>query len=289
MTTMVSAPLRGGHHSGARGHRVVVGVAGHAASAATLAWAIAEAEATDAELVVVHATGARRSGRAAGGSDVGARASLAALETVDRTAASAVAAARTRLGEASVRIDVEPGTAGELLVRAAGPRDLMVIGGPQRSGWWVRTGTTYQAVTRARCPVIVVHEAYGSAEPGWPTAAGGTVVVAVEAGVPAAGPLRFGAEFARLHGAGLDVLEGRSADVVRRAAAHAALLVIGSGGTALHPLGGSCRSLVASAACPVAVIHGPRHRRRGAGGADPAVPHPDSIKEGTYVQVCPGT
>jgi nucleotide-binding universal stress UspA family protein len=258
----VQTPVRGGIDSAQRAvvthrDRVVVGVAGHAASAATLAWAIAEAQATDAELVVVHATGPRRGAHPALGADLGARASMAALETVDRSAASAVAAARSWLGEASVRIDVEAGTAGDVLVRAARPADLVVIGGPARTGWWVRPGTTYQVVTRARCPVIVVHESYGSGAPasGTDPALAGRVVVVAEAGVPTDAPARYGSEFADRHDLPLVMVAGRSAEQLRRAAAGAALLVIGSGGSAVHPLSASCRSLVAGADCPVAVIH----------------------------------
>jgi nucleotide-binding universal stress UspA family protein len=240
-----------------RGQRVIVGVAGHAESSATLAWAIAEAQATGAELLVVHATGPRRGASPALGTYLAGRASMGALETVDRSAASAVAAARSRLGEASVRIDVASGAAGDVLLRAAGPRDVVVIGGPSRGGWWVRPSTTYQVVTRARCPVIVVHEPYGRSFDAFATsrAPSGPVVVAVESGVPAEAPVRYGSEFADRHGLPLDVVTGRSAEELRRAAVGAALLVIGAGGTPLHPLGGSCRSLVAGADCPVAVIH----------------------------------
>jgi nucleotide-binding universal stress UspA family protein len=129
---------------------VVVGVAGHAGTARTLAWAMAESVATDAQLVVVHALDAAH--------HVDRPGSLRLLETVDRSAAGAVAAARRRRGDASVRIVIVADSAGELLVREAGPEDLLVIGGPPRAGWWVRSGTTSQVMTMARCPVIVVSE-----------------------------------------------------------------------------------------------------------------------------------
>ncbi len=308
-----------------REHRVVVGLAaGNAESARTLGWAIAEAQASGAELVVVHATGKRPAGRAPrGGLTASFGGSMGALETVDRWAASAVAAARARLGEDWVRIDVEAGAPGEVLGRAAGPHDMVVIGAPQRSGWWVRGGTTYEVVTRARCPVIVVREPYGVAvsrpyapaehpsDP--PTGAGeigkklrGQVVVGLD-GTWSQGLLAYGFAFADSHGLPIAVvraapradediwfdgrwqlstlakepptaaelaaeiepwhhkyphvpvtravLTGRPVDALCRASAQAALLVIGAGGTALHPLSGTCRFLVASADCPVAVIH----------------------------------
>jgi nucleotide-binding universal stress UspA family protein len=287
-------------------HRVVVGLAaGDAESARTLAWAIAEARASGAELVVVHATGVRSADRAPrGATSVDRPRSMGALELVDRWAAGAVAAARSRLGEDSVRIDVRAGTPGEVLAHAAGPDDIVVIGSPPRTGWWVRGGTTSEVVTRSRCPVIVVREPYGAT----PDTAGAAalarrrVVVGLD-GAPSEALLAFGFAFADAHGlpiavvrAGIPidqdtwfndrpvagepaaavelatetepwrhryprvpvaraVLTGRPVDALRRAGAHCALLVIGAGSTALHPLSSTCRTLVAGADCPVAVIH----------------------------------
>jgi nucleotide-binding universal stress UspA family protein len=337
MSGWPTSPSAGGAPIGPR--RVVVGVAGHAGCVRTLAWAIAESVATGAQLVVVHATGQRRSpapvperelvgsmASAASGEGVprrtmpapagglGARGSLGALETVDRFAAGAVAAARARLGESRVRIVVDADLPGEVLLREAGPRDLLVIGGPPRTGWWVRSGTTTSVVPRARCPVIVVHERYGSGEPepeevDTPSGrAGGLLRGHVVVGLDGGGGsvLGYGFAFADSHGLPLvvarvvphadghlwfddgpagtpsgeppaavevaeqvapwlrryphvavrrAVLAGDGADALRRASAQAALLVIGAGGTALHPLGVVCRSLVATADCPVAVIH----------------------------------
>jgi nucleotide-binding universal stress UspA family protein len=268
-------------------YQVVVGVAGHAGTVRTLAWAIAEAAATGAQLVVVHATGQRRSdaplvavGAAASGG-FSARGSLGALDTVDRFAAGAVAAARARLGSDAVRIVVDAGPPGDVLLREAGPGDVLVIGGPPRTGWWVRSGTTNQVVPHAPCPVIVVHEPFPTSPSDAPAELRDHVVLALDG--PAA-TLDFGFSYANSHGlplaaARLDAsvpfdatldpwvrryprvpvrrlaLSGRPADALRRAAAHAALLVIGAEGSALHPLGITCRSLVATADCPVAVIH----------------------------------
>jgi len=274
-------------------HRVVVGVAGHAGTVRTLAWAIAEAAATGAQLVVVHATGQRRApalvpAAAAAGSSHGstaafaARGSLGALDTVDRFAAGAVAAARSRLGSDSVRIVVDADEPGDVLLSEAGPDDVLVIGGPPRSGWWLRSGTTNQVVPRARCPVIVVHEPFVPTSPA-PDPLRNHVVVALDASGSVA--LAHGFSYADSHGLPLagalvdgspvetdallapwtrryphvsvrqTALTGRPDVALRRAAAQAALLVIGAGGTALHPLGVTCRSLVATADCPVAVIH----------------------------------
>jgi len=123
----------------------VVGVAGHAGTVRTLSWAINESAASGAQLVVVH-------GR------LGLRGGLGALQTVDRPAAGAVVAARLRLGETSVRVIVSGDEPGELLVREAGPEDILVLGGPLRPGWSARSGTVRHVMSRARCPVIVVNE-----------------------------------------------------------------------------------------------------------------------------------
>jgi nucleotide-binding universal stress UspA family protein len=305
--------------------RVVVGVAGHASSLGPLAWAIAESEVTGAQLVVVHATGQRRgrvlvpereiAASVAGGisGGLGAGGSLGALEAIDRFAAGAVAAARARLGESSVRIVVDAGPPGEVLVREAGSGDVLVVGGPPRSGWWVRSGTTNHVVPRARCPVIVVHERDRQGEPppeaGEPGGRGGAllrgdVVVGLAESGRSRAALAYGFAFADRHALGLVVtrvlppaddhlwigdgptgsaeppaaaelaaevepwrrryahvpvtrvvVTGTPTSALRLAGAQAALLVIGAGGTAMHPLSAVCRSLVAAAGCPVAVVH----------------------------------
>lgn len=215
--------------------RIVVGLAGHAGSVHTLAWAIAEAETTGARLVVLHALGP--------GQGAGPPGSLRLLQTVDRAAAGAVAAARHRLGEQAVRVEVCPGPAADALVGAAGPGDLIVLGGPPRSGWWVRSGTTTRVMAQARCPVTVVPEPSGGFSPH----SDGPVLVGV-AGPRAA--LSYGLAYADDHGLPLVVGPPEPAP-----AETPSLIVIGAGGTALHPLGVTCRSLVAGAGCPVAVVH----------------------------------
>lgn len=215
--------------------RVVVGLTGHAGSVHTLAWAIAEAETTGSHLVVVHALGPDRG--------AGPPGSLRLLQTVDRAAAGAVAAARQRLGEQAVRVEVCAGPAADALVRAAGPGDLLVLGGPPRSGWWVRSGTTTRVMALARCPVTVVPEPRGGSLP----RPGGPVLVG-SAGPRAA--LAYGLAYADEHGLPLVV-----GPPERAPAEPPSLIVIGAGGTALHPLGVTCRSLVAGAGCPVAVVH----------------------------------
>jgi nucleotide-binding universal stress UspA family protein len=136
------------------GDCVVVGVSDSAANARTLAWAVAEAAGSGAELVV--ARGGVHQPQIWGA--VG-RGGLGALEIVDRSLARAVAAARTRLGDQRVMTVVDRDPPGDLLVRRAGPGDLIVLGAPRHPGWWARRSTTYFVATHAPCPVVVVHEA----------------------------------------------------------------------------------------------------------------------------------
>jgi nucleotide-binding universal stress UspA family protein len=135
------------------GNRVVVGVSDSPANAQTLAWALGEAVATTAELVVVRADEYRQTV-----SGAAARNSLRALEIVDGPLARAVVQARARLGEDRVTIVVDRDPPGELLVRRAFPADLIVLGAPRHAGWWARASTAYHVATRAHCPVVVVHE-----------------------------------------------------------------------------------------------------------------------------------
>ena len=133
--------------------RVVVGVSDSPANARTLAWAIGEAIAIGAELVVVRADENRRAVWGAA-----ARNSLRALEIVDRPLARAVARAQARLGDDRVTIIVDRDPPGELLVRRAAFADVLVLGAPRHAGWWARGSTTYHVATRAPCPTVVIHE-----------------------------------------------------------------------------------------------------------------------------------
>jgi nucleotide-binding universal stress UspA family protein len=189
---------------------VVVGVSDSPANARTLAWAVGEAAETGAELVVTRADVHKPEIWGAV-----ARGSLQALEIVDRILARAVAAARTRLGDDRVRIVVDRDPAGELLVRRAGPGDLIVLGAPGHSGWWARGSTTYYAATHASCPVVVVHTT--ATEPadadGIGTFFHDHVVAGVDGSPAARDALGFAFAFAAEHGQPLvAVAAGRHID-----------------------------------------------------------------------------
>jgi nucleotide-binding universal stress UspA family protein len=172
------------------GHRVVVGVSDSPDNARTLAWALAEAAGTGAELMVVRADERRREVWGAV-----ARDSLRALEIVDRPLARAVAGARSRLGDERVTIVVDRDPPGELLVRRARPKDLIVLGPPDQAGWWARASTTYHVATRSPCPVVVVHP---STDPGR-ALFGDHVVVGVDGSPAARAALGFAFGYAAEH------------------------------------------------------------------------------------------
>jgi nucleotide-binding universal stress UspA family protein len=128
------------------------GAQGQASAGRTLAWAMREALASRADLVVVRAgvSAPTLTGLVRG------TGSLPDLELADAGLARAVAAARLLLGEDRVRVVIDRDPPADVLVRTAGPGDLLVVGAPARSGWWSRASTTYAVISRARCPVVVV-------------------------------------------------------------------------------------------------------------------------------------
>jgi nucleotide-binding universal stress UspA family protein len=174
--------------------QVVAGICDSPANAATLAWALAEAESTGAELVVVRADERRREVWGAV-----ARNSLSALEIVDRPLARAVAAARARLGEERVTVIVDRDAPGDLLVERAQPSDLVVLGAPRHPGWWARGSTTYAVATRGRCPVVVVHGPDSLSHPAGGHLFAGHVVVGIDGSPPARAALGFAFAYAAEH------------------------------------------------------------------------------------------
>jgi nucleotide-binding universal stress UspA family protein len=244
-----------------------VGLADGPVGGATLAWALREATATRADLVVVRADVARQV--------LGpvARGSLRTLELVDASLARAVGAARRVVGEDRVHVVVDRDPAASVLIGAAGPGDLLVVGAPTRSGWWARASTTYRVITRACCPVVVVHP-YGRRGP-YPD----RVVVGVDGSPGSRAALEFAFAYAAQHSLSLVAATGGDGEAVepwrskypevpvgwclvgadpltdlRAAAEGAALLVVGTAGTGPAQLGSVARGLVEHAGCPVAVL-----------------------------------
>ena len=240
-----------------------------------------EASRSGAELVVVRAGVPK--GTALGSL---ARNGIRALELVDPALARAVGAARLALGEDRVTIVVDRDPPGPVLVRLARSDDLVVVGAPERPGWWARVSTTHHVATRAGCPVVVVH----SAGP----AGRAPVVIGLDGSPASRSAIEEGFVFASARGLPVQavivptvvatatgddpteavaaelepwhlkfpevalttaVLPGRPADALRRSATGAALLVVGATGTGLARLGTVTRELIERAPSPVAVVH----------------------------------
>ena len=256
--------------------RVIVGLAETASAGATLAWAMRQACRSGAELVVIRA-GVPKS------TALGtlSRGGIRALELVDPGLARAVGAARLALGAERVSIVVDRDPPGPVLVRSARPDDLIVVGAPERPGWWARASTTYHVATRASCPVIVVHSAGPSGR--------APVVVGLDGSPASRSAIEIGFVFASARGLPLvaaiadggvedpaaaaaaevepwqlkypevsvstAVLTGAPAEALRRVAADATLLVVGATGTGLARRGSVSRDLIERAPCPVAIVH----------------------------------
>lgn len=122
----------------------VVGVKASAASWSTLSWAIAEAAALGADLVLCHAC---PPGSPLSAPGVATR--LAALELADPALARAVVAARARLGADRVTVDVRTGPPERALAACAAAADLLVIGASPRP-------LTQSIVDASPCPVVLV-------------------------------------------------------------------------------------------------------------------------------------
>jgi nucleotide-binding universal stress UspA family protein len=172
------------------GQTIAVGVGGTDASWPTLAWAVADAAVTGARLLVTHVplpdSPLRKHGH---------RVRLAELELADPPLARAISAARDRLGGHRVELAIAHGHVGEALVLAADDADLMVLGAPQRAGWFNRGSTTHYVITHAHTPVVVVRSVTDPTR--GPLA--GHVVVGVDGSAAARAALEFGFEYAATH------------------------------------------------------------------------------------------
>jgi nucleotide-binding universal stress UspA family protein len=129
---------------------ILVGLGGSGGWQA-LAWAIDEATATGAGLVLLHACPPD--------SPLAARApspSLAIIELFDPSLARAIASTRTRLGGDRVQLRLLPGRPGPLLATAAARADLVVVGPPARRHRGGYGSTTHHVLAHAPSPVMVV-------------------------------------------------------------------------------------------------------------------------------------
>jgi|KBSSwiStaDraftv2_1062776.scaffolds.fasta_scaffold508019_2 nucleotide-binding universal stress UspA family protein len=175
---------------------VVVGLADRPGVTRMLGWAITEAAASGARLVIVRAEVRRQEVLRAV-----VRGGGPALDEVDPVLARAMSSARAMLGDDHVGVAADRDSAGPALVRAARAGDLVVVGAPTVSGWWGRGSTAYYVMTRAPCPVAAIHDPvaassdHGSGRP-FP----GQVVVGVDGSPAAHAAMEFAFAYAVLHG-----------------------------------------------------------------------------------------
>jgi nucleotide-binding universal stress UspA family protein len=158
-----------------RGPAVVVGVDGSAGAKDALCWALAEARLRHWPVRAVHAwmfgyIGGSVEGYPYWGGSLGSYTSLGVdLGDLHRAAEGLLERALDAVkGEADgVEIDrqVVQGAAAEVLVRAATPGDLLVVGSRGHGGFvgLMLGSVSQQCVHHAPCPVVVVHPAQPSA------------------------------------------------------------------------------------------------------------------------------
>src|SRR5438094_7386133 len=148
---------------------VVVGVDGSAGAKAALRWALAEARLRNSPVRAVHAW---TFGYIGGSADpypywagsLGSYTSLGVdLSDLHRAAEDLLERALADVGDETDGIEIErqvvQGAAAEVLVDAAAPGDLLVVGSRGHGGFagLLLGSVSQQCVHHARCPVVVVH------------------------------------------------------------------------------------------------------------------------------------
>jgi len=148
---------------------IVVGVDGSTGAREALRWALAEGRLRNSPVRVVHAwtvgyIGAGVDGYGAWSGALGAYTSLGTdLNDLHRAAEDLLEQAIAEVGEESEGVEIErlvvQGTPSEVLVHAAAPSDLLVVGSRGHGGFLglMLGSVSQQCVHHARCPVVVVH------------------------------------------------------------------------------------------------------------------------------------
>lgn len=146
---------------------VVVGVDGSAGAREALRWALAEARLRKSPLRAVHAwmfgyVGGSVEGYPYWGGSLGSYTSLGVdLEDLHRAAEDLLERALAEVEAEGVEIErqVVQGPAAEVLVNAAAPGDLLVVGSRGHGGFadLLLGSVSQQCVHHAPCPVVVVH------------------------------------------------------------------------------------------------------------------------------------
>lgn len=169
---------------------VVVGVDGSAGAKEALRWALGEGRLRKSPVRAVHAwtfgyIGGSVEGYPYWGGSLGSYTSLGVdLGDLHRAAEDLLERALADVGDEAGDVEIErqvvQGAAAEVLVSAATPDDLLVVGSRGHGGFvgLLLGSVSQQCVHHAACPVVVVH-------PPKPTATGAEFDAAVQAESPA--------------------------------------------------------------------------------------------------------
>ena len=148
---------------------VVVGVDGSAGAREALLWALGEARLRQWPVRAVHAwmfgyIGGSVEGYPYWGGSLGSYTSLGVdLKDLHRAAEDLLERALAEVGNETDGVEIEPqvvqGPAAEVLVNAATPEDLLVVGSRGHGGFadLLLGSVSQQCVHHAACPVVVVH------------------------------------------------------------------------------------------------------------------------------------
>jgi len=148
---------------------VVVGVDGSVGAREALLWALAEARLRESPLRTVHAwtfgySGGNVEGYPYWGGYLGSYTSIGIdLGDLHRAAGALLERALADVGDETRDVEIErqivQGTAAEVLIAAATPNDLLVVGSRGHGGFasLLLGSVSQQCVHHAPCPVVVVH------------------------------------------------------------------------------------------------------------------------------------
>jgi nucleotide-binding universal stress UspA family protein len=169
-----------------RAPAVVVGVDGSAGAKEALRWALAEGRLRKSPVRTVHAwmfgyIGGSVEGYPYWGGSLGSYTSLGVdLSDLHRAAEDLLERAIADAGDETEGVEIErqvvEGPAAEVLVQAASPGDLLVVGSRGHGGFagLLLGSVSQQCVHHAPCPVVVVHSFQSKAAGSEPAAAAET-------------------------------------------------------------------------------------------------------------------
>jgi nucleotide-binding universal stress UspA family protein len=139
-------------------HRIVVGVDGSESSKAALAWAVGQAELTDATVEAVIAWQYPINFAGAGYAPMGPLMGTDFADTAEQTLRTAVSESVDPAGPVKVSSTVREGNPAHILLDAAKDADLLVVGSRGHGGFAeaLLGSVSQHCVHHAPCPVVVI-------------------------------------------------------------------------------------------------------------------------------------